>query len=231
MRYALGAMLLLLGLAGPAGAWEKVLEEHGILVEEQAVAGRNLPMFRGRGVVNAGLYEVIAVLSDADRRTQWLHRCVESKIVARLDAFTTVAYTRTDAPWPVDDRDAVMLAQLFTVEPGRVYRAQFTALPDPRMPPRDGIVRMKHLHGHWVIEALSPSSTRVEYEVDADPGGLLPGWLAARASRELPLQSVLGLRRQTRRTRGVYDAFLDQWDPERRPKDAPTPAQPPVWKP
>jgi len=46
---------------------------------------------------------------------------------------------------------------------------------------------------------------------DADPGGLLPTWLATRATRWLPLRTLQGLRRQVKRTRGWYGARIKKW--------------------
>ncbi len=230
MRLLLLLAITAIASSAQAREWELVHEENGIVVHRKDVAGRDLPVFRGRGAVNASIYQVMAVLIDAPRRPEWLHRCVEAKVIEKLGEFATVNYSRTDAPWPVEDRDAVMIGQLFTIEPGVKYRAEFHGIPDPRMPPRPDAVRMKRLHGHWLLTSLSPNKTHVEYLVDADPGGILPDWLVKQASKELPYKTLLNLRRQTRKTRGQYDAFLDRWDPERRPKDAPAPTQPEMWK-
>ena len=84
------------------------------------------------------------------------------------------------------------------------------------MKPVRGTVRMRHLEGHYILKVLAPDRTQVEYQVDADPGGSVPGLLAKRSTRDMPLHTLLNLRRQVARTQGEYDDFLDRWDPARR---------------
>jgi hypothetical protein len=52
----------------------------------------------------------------------------------------------------------------------------------------------------------------VVYELDADPGGL-PGWLVQRAIREMPLLTLLNLRRQVRIVGERYRDWRAHWDP------------------
>ena len=50
--------------------------------------------------------------------------------------------------------------------------------------------------------------TRVEYQIDVDLGGRVPGFIARYVSEEMPLNTVRGLRAQVAKTRGQYDAFI-----------------------
>ena len=72
---------------------------------------------------------------------------------------------------------------------------------------------MENLRGHYRFTALSGQKTRVIFQVEADPGGLLPGWLARFATKWLPLRTLQGLRRQVKRTRGwpSYRARIKRW--------------------
>ncbi len=55
------------------------------------------------------------------------------------------------------------------------------SLPD-RVPPRRDAVRMRLLRGSWRIDALDAARSRVIYQVTADPGGDIPGWLVRRGA-------------------------------------------------
>ena len=46
-----------------------------------------------------------------------------------------------------------------------------------RVPERRGVVRMPLLRGSWTIEPLAGGRSRVIYQVAAQPGGWIPGWL------------------------------------------------------
>ena len=220
------ALVLVCLLSTPAAAWEEVGRQSGIVAERLEMSGRDLPIFRGRGEISASIYEVLAVVVDDSRRTEWLHKCLEARVIERISDREKIIYTRTDAPWPVDDRDVVMRGTVEVEEPGKVIITHFKGVRDRRVPVPEDTVRMKSLRGYYRLTALDAGRTHVEYVVDADPGGWLPDWLVSRASRELPLKTLLNLRRQVRRTRGRYEAFLDRWDPSRAPPDQGPPVPP-----
>lgn len=58
---------------------------------------------------------------------------------------------------------------------------RWSSLPD-RVPTRIDAVRMPLLRGSWFIEAVDGASSRVVYQVTADPGGRLPAWLVRRGT-------------------------------------------------
>ncbi len=217
----IGLWLLAAATLAHAAEWEEVKRTKGIIVYEFEVEDRDLAAFRGVGAVNGTLYEILAILSDSDRRTEWQHKCVGAHDVERINESSRITYNRTAAPWPVDDRDVVLKTKIKVVEPDQVILAQFRAISTPKKGKVKGVVRMPYLKGHYKLTRVGPKRTRVEYQVDADPGGWLPDWLANRASRELPINTLLGLRRQVKRTRGDYDEMLDRWDPARRPPEPP----------
>ena len=212
-----------------AGAWEEIARERGIVVSEREVPGRGLPIFRGVGEVRASVFEILAVLNDTNSNTEWMHRCGAAKHLGNTGPFTSLIYNRTTSPWPVSDRDVVLRTQLYLVEPGRQLRIELSSVKGKGPPVRDGVVRMPRLKGHYILTRTGPGSTRVEYQIDADPGGLLPDWVVRLASRDLPLVTLQNLRRQVRRSRGRYAAFLKERDPSLRDPALPPPPMPPMW--
>src|SRR5579863_506074 len=102
------------------GPWEHVSDKDGITVERRSIEGSNLKEFLGRGLVDAGVAHVLAIIRDGNRRGEWMPNCggawtVEENMAAK----TQVAYHRTKAPWPVADRDSINRARI-VVEPHRV---------------------------------------------------------------------------------------------------------------
>jgi hypothetical protein len=196
--------------AGNEGPWERVSEKDGIVVERRSVEASNLKEFLGRGVIDAPIARVLAVIRDANRRSEWMPNCAGSFLVEEnMAARTQLAYFRTKAPWPVSDRDSVNRAEIF-VEPAkhRVY-IPFEALSHPRVPPVKGVVRMPALRGHWILIPIDNGrATEAEYQVYADPGGHLPDWVANLASKTLPRETIAGLRRQVKKV--AYPEFEAQ---------------------
>lgn len=213
-------LAVLFVLPANASGWEEVKRENGIVVYEKEAPGRDLATFRGVAKVDADLYQVLAVLADNDRRTEWQHRCIDARTIEHKGGFKRVAYNRTDAPWPADDRDVVLMTNVRVAKPGKLLFAEFRGISHRKMPKVDGVVRMPYLKGHYKLEWLSDTQTRVEYLVDADPGGWLPDWIANRASKELPFKTLTGLRKQVKRTKGVYDEKIAEWAAARAAKAA-----------
>ena len=197
--------------------WQHLATEEGIEVSQREAPDRALPVFRGTGVVEAGIYEILAVIADNARHVEWMHNCIEARVLRRESETVTYAYNRTDAPWPVKDRDVIVRSERKIIVPGQEARVTFKSVPgDDLMDPKRGTVRMRNLDGHYKLKVLAPNRTHVEYQVDADPGGRIPAMLVKRTSKDLPLQTLKNLRKQVAETRGDYEEFLDRWDPSRQ---------------
>ena len=212
---ALATFLLSTGAARAEGEWRPVVERDGVRVEERAAPGRALPELRATVEIDAGIFEVLAVIRDVPRQTEWMADCEESRPLREEGSDVSVLYNRTGAPWPVSDRDVVLRAEAVLLEPSTRASVRFENVADPSAPPIDGIVRMPRLVGAYDLVALSPARTRVTYEIDIDPGGSLPAWAVTRTTRDTPLYTLLGLRRQVGATRGAYADFVSVWSHRR----------------
>lgn len=189
------------------GAWEKVSDKDGIVVQRRSVDGYKLKEFLGRGIIAAPITRVLAVIRDANRRAEWMPSCADSHLLEEnLAARTQIAYHRTKAPWPVSDRDSINRAEMIVeLAKNRVY-FPFEAVTLPAAPPVKGVVRMPFMRGHWLLTPVhGGKATEAEYQVFANPGGSLPDWLANLASKTLPRETIAGLRKQV--TRASYPEF------------------------
>ena len=182
------------------GAWEFVKQADGIVVERRVVAGSNLKEFRGEAVVPAPVGAILAVFSDVAHATEWMDSCNGSRTLEDLGDSEKVVYNRTHAPWPVADRDAVLHNVAHFDQAGRRVELDFWSVQDGQAPPVKGVVRMPFLRGHWILwPSADGATTRVEYQVHANPGGRLPDWLVNYVSRDLPYKTIEGLRAQVKR--------------------------------
>jgi len=178
------------------GAWETVREEKGISVHRRVVTDSPLQEFRGRGVIEAPLERVFAVIRDADRRTEWMQNCRESRFVERGEEHQ-ILYNRTHAPWPAWDRDVVLKGTIRFDPAGKALFVLFEETTHADVPPKEGVMRMPLLRGHWRLEPRNGNTrTFVEYQVHANPGGQLPPWVANLVSAGIPFHTLEKLRAQ-----------------------------------
>ena len=204
----LASVLVLIAVPGararagePVGPWEQVSTDDGIVVQRRKVEGSNLKEFQGRGVIDAPLFRVLAVIRDSSKRVEWVSDCIANYTVEEDDvARTQISYQRTHAPWPVSDRDSVNRAEIQIDSARHRVFIPFVGVTHPKVPPVKGVVRMPFVKGHWILTPVDHGkATMAEYQVHADPGGSIPDWLANIASKKLPRDTLAGLRAQVKR--------------------------------
>jgi hypothetical protein len=216
-RFALAALLLASAAARASDddGWQPLVTQDGVSVRERGAPDRALPELEAEGEIDAGIFEVLAVITDVPNQTKWMPDCVEARFVRQDSPELGVIYNRTAEPWPVSDRDVVLRTEVLLLEPGTHAATRFANVEDAAAPPVDGVVRMPRLAGEYDLVALAPTRTKVTYRLDADPGGSLPAWVTTRFARNTPLQTLLGLRNQVHATRGRYAEFVAQWSARR----------------
>ena len=177
--------------------WREIADEEGIKVFQREVPGTSFVSFRGIGIVKADIFDVYAVIFDIKNKTRLLSNCLDYQLLEYKGLGNLVVYTRTGAPFVfISDRDSVLETRVtFENDKNRIL-ANFEKVDDSRFPPMDDAVRTKAVKGGWILDSLADGSTRITYEVNADPGGLLPAWLVNLGSRKLPLTTIRNMREQ-----------------------------------
>lgn len=211
-------LALLLG-AWPAAAddaraadhWQLLGSHQGIEAYQRDIPGQVMPAFRAVGDVEGELHEVFAVIYDVNRHKEWVHDCKDSRMLELLSDTESFIYHRIAVQWPLADRDATMRTVVTVEKPGEQILLRFTGKPHSKMPPVSGVSRMASIEGHYRLTKVGDKRTRVEYQVVSDPGVNAPKQLVVLQAREIPLRTILGLRRQVQRTRGSYDEFIQRW--------------------
>jgi hypothetical protein len=214
----LSISLHLLPQLSQAKPWKQIRSERGIKVYQREEKGRDLPSFKGVGNVEGDMYSILAVLRDGARRKEWMTRSGVTRVLKRTSVFEAISYQQTLAPFPVSDREVIMHTKVYLRKEPQEIIATFNGVKWERPikgVDRDDFVWMPYLKGYWRLTPKGPNTTEVTYMVNTDPGGLLPNFLIRRISRDLPYWTLIGLRKQVKRSAGRYDEFLSQYDPNR----------------
>ena len=200
-------------IAVPAWAepWRKLSNDDGILVETREVPDQEMPDVRGTMVMKGEFYEICALIEDVDHTCDWAKRCLGSRIVKRISDAEMIFYSRTTAPWPVQDRDAVLHAVATGLDRGDDATMKFESITTPLGPPVDGVVRMPVLKGHYRIIRIDDQTTKLEFTVHADIGGWIPTWLSKSLSKSIPFDTLAGIRRHLPKVRAKYVNEVTKW--------------------
>jgi hypothetical protein len=210
--------LLLLALLSPSAladqpietGWTRMGEFDGIVNWESKRPSMPLSAFKARTVIRADMWLVLAVLEDVNRAAEWTHHCAEMRLVRRGAERDMFVYARMDAPWPVHDRDVVTRVLVEYGKSGELSVAIHGVSGE--RPERPGVVRIPYLRAFYHFRALNEEATQVEYEIEIDPGGTLPGWLKTMVSRDFARQTLSALRDRVlwSERNGVYDRRAEQ---------------------
>lgn len=219
--------------SGWARGWTRLLTKNGIEVSKRSEPKRELPSFKGVGIVNGNMYQILAVLRDGKRRREWMSKSGVTRVLSRKSVFEAISYQQTLAPWPVSDREVVMHTNVYLKREPLEMIATFDDVKwtkPIRGIDRDKFVLMPYLRGYWRLVPKGENRTEVTYMVNTDPGGLLPNWVIRRVTKDIPYWTLMGLRKQVKRSANRYQDFLSQYDPSRAPEGQvkATPPEPPA---
>jgi hypothetical protein len=174
--------------------WEYIEDDDQVRLWKLEVPGQDLPGFRGQTVIDASIDDILAVMLQWEKHTDWMYRCAESKLLKTLNDNEALMYNRTAAPWPVWDRDVIVSTNIQRSADKKHLAVTFKNVPSDLKPPPESTIRMPRLVGFYKMWELGPKKTRIMYQVESDIGGSIPKWLAVRATKDLPRITLVSLR-------------------------------------
>lgn len=180
--------------AGDEAGWEFLDKDDGIHVWKREIAGQNMPGFRGQTVIHASIEQIITVMLDHKRHTEWMYACKESSVAKRFSADHALMYNRIGAPWPVWDRDVIADTLIERAPDGKQLKVTFQNVESDVRPVPKRVIRLPRLQGFYKLFFVEPNKTKVLYQVEADLGGQIPRWLAISGAKDLPHITLKRLR-------------------------------------
>lgn len=205
------ACLLLMGTVS-ATEWELASDRDGITVWTRTIPGAPLKDFRGRMVIDKPLDAVAAGVTDTATYPEWFFQMREARILEGSSMEDVYVYFVIGGIWPVSARDAIARATVTQDPKTLAIRMIADATPD-KIPPVPGLVRMPGLKSGWELTPLSPTRTQLELIGNADPGGMIPLWLANSVVQVMPRETLKRLRRQLEKPKYANPDPLFNADP------------------
>lgn len=179
-----------------AQQWEFAKERDGIKIYTRKETGNSLKSFKGTADLAAPMNRVTSLLANGKDFDWWDKDITEIKVLAFEPGKLIQYYLVYDVPWPFSDRDLVV-ETLISVDPVTgIETIQASPLLN-RIPEKPGLVRIKKYSQKWVVQPLTPSTTRVTLEGTVDPGGNVPAWLYNMVITDTPLRVVGEVKRRT----------------------------------
>lgn len=184
---------LLLLPVNQAAAWTLVRQQDGIQVWKRHIADSPIAQSLAKVTVKSKLSPLVALILDADNEHYWIDSVDRSKTLQQISTAKSYNYTLSNAPWPVSDRDAVVLTEATQDPVTHVVLIQSHATPD-KLPEKKGVVRIKKVDSTWTLTPQPGGKVEISYLLHSDPGGHLPAWLVNSMITDQPFNTLKNLR-------------------------------------
>ncbi|MFT7409559.1 MAG: hypothetical protein ACI9EX_000130 [Oleispira sp.] len=193
MRLLIASLLFSISFSAysESTAWALEQEDASINLKvfTREVEGSNFSEFKGEMLVKAELTTIAALLLDSEAAPNWMHPCEKFEILEQVDALIAVVYFINGVPWPVSDRDAVIMSVMSQDPETLVLKVELNTVND-RLPEKDDYVRISYMTGFWLFEPAENGQVLITYQIHADLGGSLPDWLANTAVVDMPYYTM-----------------------------------------
>jgi hypothetical protein len=202
-------LFVTLAIAGDASAvdpWKLAFRKGTVAVytdDSQA-----LPRYKAEGLIDANIFDLLAVLADVGRRPQWVRNLVEIRWLAGDVESLVTFYEQYYLPWPCNNRDSVVESTITKDNKRLTVSVDFHEVVRPDAPVRSGVTRMPAVRGSLFFQYVDKGHSYARLVMSIDVGGQLPGWAVKHYVREAPVMTMEGLAAQVKRTRGLYRDFV-----------------------
>ena len=173
---------LLLAAATAAADWEKITEIDGVVIERRGVPGARVPEMRATAhspLQPAAIFETLWKHQEYLEFVPYLKRL---KLLSDTGD-ERVAYEQLALPL-VRDRDYTVRFRRRIDATNHRYEISIEGANDAGPPPDGSHVRVTSIRGGWTVEPdPAGKGSLVRYEMQSDPGGRIPAWVADRTMR------------------------------------------------
>lgn len=194
-RWVFAVLLSIASTAAMSADWELARDRKGIKVWTKEEPGYPIRAFKAVTVVESSLTGLVTLIMDTDRVDQWAYRVMRIEVLSRDDdAGTFVIRTETDFPWPLTNRDVVLVGKVSQDDKSRVVTIRSRSTPPGQYPLHPDFLRMPDMVGDWILRPLPGGRVEVTMIGRANPSGNVPFGVVNLIIHETPYLTLLGLR-------------------------------------
>lgn len=173
--------------------WNQIRDKEGITVFTRSNPGMDFKEFRSSMIVEGTLDQFLAVLYDIEGLSSWGYNVKKASLLRREADTIQVYYTEAKAPFPYKNRDGVYLNRFTWNSEERKLHVDIV-MPEDLMPEKENLVRMEG-YGSWLVHDRKDGKLEITFQMQMDPGGSIPAWMANMFAGDTPYHTLLGLRK------------------------------------
>ncbi|MBW8686682.1 START domain-containing protein [Chitinophaga rhizophila] len=174
--------------------WTLKHNKDGIQIYTKTIENSDYKGIKVKCSLPATLTQFTAVIMDVNTAGEWLYATKSSTLLKQVSPTDVYYYSEVGLPWPLSNRDFICHLTASQDPRTKVVTIDGPVVPN-YMPEKEGIVRVTHSSGKWVITPAG-SQINIEYTLEADPGGSLPAWMVNLFVTKGPMESFKKLKVQ-----------------------------------
>ncbi|MDR6941197.1 START domain-containing protein [Mucilaginibacter pocheonensis] len=187
--------LLSLTIANAEEPWALSTNKDGVKVYTRHVSNSKIKAIKVECQFDASAAQLVAVLLDIKGSIEWVYHTKSVSLIKQVSPSELYYYSEVSIPWPLHNRDFIAHIKVTQDPVTRVVTVDAPCLPD-MVPVKDGIVRIEHSVGKWIITPVDNNHVKIEYTLHLDAGGSVPAWLLNMFITQGPTESFKKLKVQ-----------------------------------
>lgn len=158
-----------------SGRWELEIDRNdGVKVYSLKVPGSTLKEFKGTVKVRSALAPIVEAMHDPEVCKKI--GCYEMRFIDEPIPARRYSTFRMDYPMRFRTREFVIRSETFQDPRNLEVMIVISAVPD-KLPPSNCCFRVRDIYNTWRFTPLDGDEVMVEYTINMDEGGFLPGHL------------------------------------------------------
>jgi hypothetical protein len=139
--------------------------------------------------------QLSVVLMDVNKYSDWVYATKSSAMMKRISANEVIYYSEIGTPWPAANRDFYADVKA-TLNPATQSLVVSSTGMKNYQPEKKDLVRVPMSKGLWNITTQSDKRMHLEYILQLDPGGSLPGWILNTFATKAPMETFSNLKKK-----------------------------------
>lgn len=169
--------------------WELVKEENGIKVYTKPVSTSDFKAFKATMTIDESVHAFLSVIHDIDGLVSWGYNLKDVSLLKKSGDTLQIYYAEAKVPFPYKNRDGVYLNNISWDSKTKILFVEIKLL-EKYIAEKDGLVRLTG-KGYWKAKALSSGKLEISFEMQVDPGGGIPAWMANMFADDSPYYTML----------------------------------------
>ncbi len=172
--------------------WKLSKEGDGVKIFTKKFKNFDFKSFRANMIIDGSVHDFIGALSDIEGFMYWGDKIKSTNLLEKSGDTLQIYYSVVKVPFPYKNRDGIYLNKFKWAHQTKTLFVDIDILYD-YLEIEEKFERVKG-DGHWEIIELPSNKIDITFQMQLDPGGNIPSWIANIFIDDSPFRSMIRLK-------------------------------------